>query len=445
MKRILCLISVLSLALLAGCKANDTQLIKIPERTSTPAETAVSELTPEPTSKAAELAEPTAEHTSDVQTVSVGFIGDILIMTRQINDAKTDTGYDFSESFAIMSDVFDSVDIMCADFEGTFGGEDVPYTQPRETMSPATEENPNPTKPPLQSFSAPDELAANLYSAGIDICTLANNHAMDRDDAGLFRTINVLRTAGIKTVGTALSMEDFMTPCIVEQNGNKLGFVGATDILNGTAPSIDTENRAFALTRLDDETAKAQITACKQAGAEFIIIMVHWGFEHQSQEDASQREYAEQLAQWGADAIIGCHSHCPQPMDWISVLRDGQTITVPVVYSLGNFISNMSQENAKYGVFAQLTLEKDAYDVRCSELGCLPLYCCRTQLGTSLRKVHRVLPCFEENGEIVNTVGASEGTLKAMRKAYEHVNAVCIGERNDIHLIERSEIYAGEA
>ena len=334
---------------------------------------------------------------------------------------------------------------MCADFEGTFGGEEAGYTQPRETIAPATEENPNPTNPPMQSFSAPDELAKNLFDAGIDAVTTANNHAMDRDDAGLFRTINVLRAAGIKTAGTALSMEDFLTPCVIEKNGIKIGLVGATQILNGTAPKIDAENRDFALTRLTEEMVKSQISACTGAGAEFIIIMVHWGYEHQSTADGSQRRFAAKLIDWGADAIIGAHSHCPQPMEWIDAERNGRAISVPVVYSLGNFISNMSQEHAKIGVFARISITKDEGGVRCEELACLPLYCCRAEPAAGGRAVHRTLPCFIENGAVANDAGMDESVLRDMQKAYDHVAAVCIGEREDIHMIERSEIYAGEA
>lgn len=297
-KRSFIIIAALVLAAAtAGCAAGPQEYVTIPapmatqaNETAAPVEsTPMSTLTAEPTN------EPTPEPTPGIQEAIVGFVGDILMMTRQIADAKTETGYDFTESFLPMKSVFESVDIMCADFEGTFGGEEAGYTQPRETIAPATEENPNPTNPPMQSFSAPDELAKNLFDAGIDAVTTANNHAMDRDDAGLFRTINVLRAAGIKTAGTALSMEDFLTPCIIEKNGIKIGLVGATQILNGTAPKIDAENRDFALTRLTEEMVKSQISACTGAGAEFIIIMVHWGYEHQSTEDESQRRLAVKL------------------------------------------------------------------------------------------------------------------------------------------------------
>lgn len=431
----------------AGCAAEPQEYVTVPAPAAAQAsETAAPvEPAPAPTPAAEPTNEPTPEPTPEVQEATVGFVGDILMMTRQIADAKTETGYDFTESFLPMKSVFESVDIMCADFEGTFGGEEAGYTQPREAIAPATEENPNPTNPPMQSFSAPDELAKNLFDAGIDAVTTANNHAMDRDDAGLFRTINVLRAAGIKTAGTALSMEDFLTPCVIEKNGIKIGIVGATQILNGTAPKIDAKNRDFALTRLDEKMVKSQISACTGAGAEFIIIMVHWGYEHQSTADGSQRRFAAKLIDWGADAIIGAHSHCPQPMEWIEAERNGQAISVPVVYSLGNFISNMSQEHAKIGVFARIRITRAENGVRCDELACLPLYCCRAVPAGGGREIHRTLPCFIENGAVANDAGMDESVLRAMQKAYDHVAAVCIGEREDIHMIERSEIYAGEA
>ena len=439
-KRSFIIIAALVLAAAtAGCAAGPQEYVTIlaPMATQASETAAPVESTPMSTPTAEPTSEPTPEPTSEVQEATVGFVGDILMMTRQIADAKTETGYDFTESFLPMKSVFESVDIMCADFEG--------YTQPRETIAPATEENPNPTNPPMQSFSAPDELAKNLFDAGIDAVTTANNHAMDRDDAGLFRTINVLRAAGIKTAGTALSMEDFLTPCVIEKNGIKIGLVGATQILNGTAPKIDAENRDFALTRLTEEMVKSQISACTGAGAEFIIIMVHWGYEHQSTADGSQRRFAAKLIDWGADAIIGAHSHCPQPMEWIDAERNGRAISVPVVYSLGNFISNMSQEHAKIGVFARISITKDEGGVRCEELACLPLYCCRAEPAAGGRAVHRTLPCFIENGAVANDAGMDESVLRDMQKAYDHVAAVCIGEREDIHMIERSEIYAGEA
>ena len=151
-KRSFIIIAALVLAAAtAGCAAGPQEYVTIlaPMATQASETAAPVESTPMSTPTAEPTSEPTPEPTSEVQEATVGFVGDILMMTRQIADAKTETGYDFTESFLPMKSVFESVDIMCADFEGTFGGEEAGYTQPRETIAPATEENPNPTNPPM--------------------------------------------------------------------------------------------------------------------------------------------------------------------------------------------------------------------------------------------------------------------------------------------------------
>ena len=126
-KRSFIIIAALVLAAAtAGCAAGPQEYVTIlaPMATQASETAAPVESTPMSTPTAEPTSEPTPEPTSEVQEATVGFVGDILMMTRQIADAKTETGYDFTESFLPMKSVFESVDIMCADFEGTFGGED---------------------------------------------------------------------------------------------------------------------------------------------------------------------------------------------------------------------------------------------------------------------------------------------------------------------------------
>ena len=359
--------------------------------------------------------------------LSLLFVGDFMQHVAQIEAAQTDSGYCYNDCWQYVRDEISQADIAVGNFETTLGGK--PYSG-------------------YPSFSAPDEFFTSLVDAGFDIFLTSNNHSLDTGKRSIERTISQMnKVENIAQVGTYIDRadRDKRYPYIFEKNGIKIGLVGATQILNGTAPKIDAENRDFALTRLTEEMVKSQISACTGAGAEFIIIMVHWGYEHQSTEDESQRRFAAKLIDWGADAIIGAHSHCPQPMEWIDAERDGRAIRVPVVYSLGNFISNMSQEYAKIGVFARIRITRDENGVRCEELACLPLYCCRAVPADGGREIHRTLPCFIENGTVSNDAGMDESVLRAMQKAYDHVAAVCIGEREDIHMIERSEIYAGEA
>ena len=177
MKRIL---PILLALLLSGCAAA--------EPASVPAEA-----TPLPTATAA----PTPEPTPEVYNASVGIIGDILMMTSQISTAKQEDGsYDFTDSFRVIQPLFESVDIMAGNFEGTLAGEEAGYTQKRPEAPPPTADNPNP-KQPFQTFNAPDELADNLKGVGFDLLTTANNHSLDFGEAKYEASNAILDAAGI--------------------------------------------------------------------------------------------------------------------------------------------------------------------------------------------------------------------------------------------------------
>lgn len=425
MKRALAFALLLAVCCVA-CKANPavTPFHEITSAPATPAATVW--VTPSPSVEPTPTAAPVPTPTPVPLTATLGFVGDIMAMNVQIANAKTADGYDFSRSFAPMAAVFSSVDYLCGNFECTLAGEAAGYSLPRQTAPPATEADPTP-KAPMQKFNAPDELAQDIKKAGFDLLSCANNHCMDKGIDGLFRTASLIRAAGMMQVGTYLDPTDALTPRVAQINGIRVGFVSATDLINSGVPALSAEEKAYAVMRLSDmETIAAQIAACRAAGAEFVVAFVHWGEEHSSAQNKTQEKLADALIAAGADAIVGTHPHVVQSVEWRVAERDGATVRVPVIYSLGNFISNMAQKNVNYGAFVRLTLTKSASgEVRCSALAYLPLLCYRDG-------VHAVKPCFfDETGE--------------SQKAFAHVRAVC-GE-NGINLITRKDLLndAGEA
>ncbi len=68
-----------------------------------------------------------------------------------------------------------------------------------------------------------------------------------------------------------------------------------------------------------------------------VIVMPHWGIEYQPRPAAQEVALAQDMAEAGATAIIGTHPHVVQPEAMLTT-RDGRR--VPIVYSLGNFVSN---------------------------------------------------------------------------------------------------------
>lgn len=81
---------------------------------------------------------------------------------------------------------------------------------------------------------------------------------------------------------------------------------------------------------------------------------MHWGEEYQSLPNREQCELADWLLKQGVTHIIGSHPHVIQPME----LRTNGNQQHAIVYSLGNFISNMSAANTDGGLIFTLQLEK---------------------------------------------------------------------------------------
>ena len=122
MKRLLPI--ALSMMLLTGCAVGAA----LPDGLDTQPEPPISEAQSAPTPST--LPEP------EVYRASVGIVGDILMMTSQIQGAKTAEGYDFRPSFYAMEPLFSSVDIMAGNFECTLAGEAAGYTQRRPAAPP---------------------------------------------------------------------------------------------------------------------------------------------------------------------------------------------------------------------------------------------------------------------------------------------------------------------
>lgn len=357
----------------------------------------------------------------------LGFVGDILMMETQIKTAKTDSGYDFTRSFAPMQTLFESVDLMYGNFEGAFAGEDAGYSKPRATQEPPSELNPSPTIPPYQSFNAPDALAYNLKTLGFDVLTTANNHCLDRGYDGLCRTTEAIREAGLFQTGTFSSEQARQEPLVIDVNGFKIGIVAATESVNSKDSLLKGDTRSFAVARLNDkeERVKSDIAACHKEGAEFIIVCAHWGDEFENYPNSRQKRTANKLIQWGADAIIGSHPHVVQPIEYVEVERESKNVKALVVWSLGNFISNMSPSPEDYGLFVSLTLARDEEGTAfLKEAGYLPVLCAKQNLSTGER-LHQTLPCYEDTSTIKAFEMPDEKLLEDVLKARKYVIKIC--------------------
>ncbi len=180
-----------------------------------------------------------------------------------------------------------------------------------------------------------------LHDMGVDIVSLANNHAYDHGPDALTDTVNILTEAKVPFVGAGKNIDEAVKPAYIKINGMTIAYTGATQIERTANP--DTKEATAdspGVLRTLDPTRYLKVIEEADANSDFTIAYVHWGSENTDLVEASQRDLAKKYVAAGADLIIGDHSHCLQGLDYVE--------GVPVIYSLGNFWFNSKTVDTGY-------------------------------------------------------------------------------------------------
>ena len=180
------------------------------------------------------------------------------------------------------------------------------------------------------TFRAKPSTVAYLNELGVDIVSLANNHAYDYGETAFLDTMTTLEDAGVIYVGAGHNLQEARRPVCYIMNNIKIAIVSATQIERldnpDTKGATDTTAGVFRCWNGDKLLETVREAA---ENNDFVIVYLHWGTENVTTLDWAQEKQAAEVAEAGADLIIGDHPHCLQQ---ISIVKG-----VPVVYSLGNF------------------------------------------------------------------------------------------------------------
>lgn len=181
------------------------------------------------------------------------------------------------------------------------------------------------------TFRANPSRVEILKELGVDIVSLANNHAYDYGEQSLVDTMAVLNQAGIKYVGAGHNIEEAMSPVYFEIQGKTIAYVAASRAEKYRLTPQATEDEPGILLCYDTELFIQAIKEAKQ-NAEYVIAYVHWGTEYSYELEEVQLITGKEYLDAGADIVIGAHPHCLQGIEYY----EGK----PIVYSLGNFWFN---------------------------------------------------------------------------------------------------------
>lgn len=185
------------------------------------------------------------------------------------------------------------------------------------------------------NFNAPEEAGDALVDLGFDVVNIANNHMLDMEHktTGYDNSIKYWKSKDVLMVGGYEDQADYDTIRYIERDGVKIAILSYTYGTNGYAVNASS---SAVVPLIDDDRITSQIAEARK-DADLVLVSMHWGEENVQDVSSEQRRLAKLIADAGADAVIGHHTHTVQPIEW-TLGKDGNKTLV--IYSLGNFISS---------------------------------------------------------------------------------------------------------
>lgn len=311
---------------------------------------------------------------SEIKEAKLIAVGDIMMhdtQTRSGYDPKRQT-YNFDSFFTPVKNILSTGDWVIGNLETPLAGKDVGGY----------------TGYPL--FNAPAQLLDAAKKAGFNILTTANNHALDRGEKGVIRTIANLRDRKIGSTGTADSKVAGDRILIGTKNTISLAILAYTYGTNGIPIP---QGKSYLVSLIDEKKIVKDIAKARKKGADVVAISLHFGEEYQRQPNPQQKQLVENLLKAGADIILGSHPHVVQPYKIFKFTgKNGKTRKAVAIYSMGNFISGQSKDYTDLGVIFQVTMRKKfpEKNTEITDIKTYPTWVHRYSLNNKLN--YRVLP-----------------------------------------------------
>ncbi|MFF7284510.1 CapA family protein [Streptomyces griseorubiginosus] len=243
--------------------------------------------------------------------------GDVLPHSSIIDRARFDAGgdgYDFRPMLAGVRSVVSRADVALCHMETVYGA------------------NGNYTGYP--TFKSPPEVAQALAATGYDGCSTASNHSLDDGADGVRRTLDALDRAGVRHAGSARDEAEARTVTLLRAGAAKVAHLAYTYDTNGFPMP---QGQPWAVNLMDESKILADARAARKAGADVVVVSLHWGTEWQDAPDEQQKALARDLtaARTGGrpdiDLILGTHAHVPQAYEKVNGTW--------VVYGMGDQIA----------------------------------------------------------------------------------------------------------
>ena len=292
------------------------------DNNSNEASSTTEEATEETTIEEPTTEEPTTPSTGgtnqngEYKPVTMAFVGDTYFSDK-LYSHYTKSGLTGFLGQSVL-DIFQQTDIMIANHE--YAATDLPE-EAKDTEQ-------------LYNFKSPIAREIIWKELGVDIVSLANNHAMDYGEQSLIDTLDALDAIDIGRIGAGRNLADALKADIRVVNGKKIAVLAASRfILNWNWYAQ--ENKPGVMTTYESTDrfgmVKDEIKRLKEEEkCDIVAVYVHFGKEGSYEILQNQKNIAHGYIDSGADFVIGSHAHNLQGIE----IYNG----APIYYNLGNFL-----------------------------------------------------------------------------------------------------------
>ena len=190
-----------------------------------------------------------------------------------------------------------------------------------------------------------------ICAIGIDAMNIATDHMIDYPENIFNITKSTLEKNDILVAG----QKD--TPVYFEKGNQKVAIVSTNAVILGTKNKYNEYN----ISLYDESNFRKNIKEAKKI-ADVVIADIHWGKEYEFKTTSQMSEIAHIAVDEGANLVIGSHALGVYP---ISTYKG-----VPIIYSLGNLISDTDLYVGKESFIFNLEIENE----RITKMEMIPTY-----------------------------------------------------------------------
>jgi poly-gamma-glutamate capsule biosynthesis protein CapA/YwtB (metallophosphatase superfamily) len=237
--------------------------------------------------------------------ITLDFAGDVHFADRTLNLLA-----DPSTAFGPVSDILKTADVSMVNLETSVTARGTPEPKTFHFRAPAT------------AFGA-------IAAAGVDVVTVANNHALDYGRVGLDDTLNSAAAAHMPIVGAGQNADQAYKAWVTTVKGMRIAFIGMSQIAELSSSWAATDSRSGIAMAFDTKRAVAAVQAARSE-ADVVVVYMHWGQEYSDCPTAQMKTLAKTLADAGATMLVGTHAHV--------LLGDGWQGKTFVNFGLSNFV-----------------------------------------------------------------------------------------------------------